>query len=882
MRLQRIRLEQLRQFRQPLEIDGLEPGLNLIVGPNESGKSTLAEAIRAAFFERHGSSALGHLQPWGDSGAAPEVEIDFVSQGRHWALKKRFLRRSRCDLQVDGQTFAGEQAEQQLAELLGYSYASRGASRPNQQGIPGLLWVQQGQSQDIAEPVAAAQSQLQSALGEAMGEIASSSGDALIQRVEAQRAELLTPTGQPRGSLREAQERLVAQQAELDELQARIAQYRDEVDRLGQLQQAQRASAADPPWLALRAQADQAQAALDRVEQQKTELAHARHSLQAVQQQCQLYDQQLHDLNELHSQLQQRQQALAQASEHLHALQARQPGLQGSLEQAQQAHQQAQAELSRARSQSQRQRLRAEWQQLQADLAEHQQRLAQASQLQQALAEQARELQAQAVDADALARLRQLDTRLQGLLAQQQAVATRLSWQLLEGQSVRLGAQELTGSGQTEVLQDSPIDIPGVGRLQLHPGGRDTGELQRELDKTRQEHAHTLHALKAADLSEAEDRARRQHALQTRLDSDQARLDTLAPKGLEALRQHVQLGQQRLDALAQELPGLGAPQASDGAAPPLDIAQAESQEAIAAQALHAAEQALTEQRHQHALAEQQQAQARREAEQLQARADAPDRAQRQQQAQAQLQALQAEQQVMEARLAELEHAIDAARPDILRQDVQRLRQSADGLQRQAAERERSMHALQARLDTLGAQGLEEQAAELARQVEQQQRHGAGLARHAEALDLLLRLLREQRQHSLQKLQQPLQKHLQHYLQLLFPGAALALDEQLVPVALTRHGTQAGELPELSYGAREQTGLIARLAYADLLREAGQPTLLILDDALVHSDTDRLEAMKRMLFDAATRHQILLLSCHPQRWQDLGVTARDLRSMSLPH
>ena len=65
MRLHRLRVEQLRQFRQPLEILALEPGLNLFTGPNESGKSTLVRALRAAFFERHRSSAVDDLQPWG-------------------------------------------------------------------------------------------------------------------------------------------------------------------------------------------------------------------------------------------------------------------------------------------------------------------------------------------------------------------------------------------------------------------------------------------------------------------------------------------------------------------------------------------------------------------------------------------------------------------------------------------------------------------------------------------------------------------------------------------------------------------------------------------------------------------------------------------------
>ena len=73
-------------------------------------------------------------------------------------------------------------------------------------------------------------------------------------------------------------------------------------------------------------------------------------------------------------------------------------------------------------------------------------------------------------------------------------------------------------------------------------------------------------------------------------------------------------------------------------------------------------------------------------------------------------------------------------------------------------------------------------------------------------------------------------------------------------------------------------LLSRMAYADLLRAAGRPTLLILDDALVHSDEARLGQMKRILYDAATRHQLLLFSCHPARWRDLGVAARTLDSL----
>ena len=156
-----------------------------------------------------------------------------------------------------------------------------------------------------------------------------------------------------------------------------------------------------------------------------------------------------------------------------------------------------------------------------------------------------------------------------------------------------------------------------------------------------------------------------------------------------------------------------------------------------------------------------------------------------------------------------------------------------------------------------------------------------MRRRAEALDHLLQKLEQRRQALTRRLQAPLQKHLDRYLQLLFPLGRLAVDENLVPGALTRpgpRGPEAGDFETLSFGAREQMGVISRLAYADLLKEAGRPTLIILDDSLVHSDEQRLAQMKRVLFDAAQRHQVLLFTCHPGSWRDMGVLLRSLENV----
>jgi chromosome segregation ATPase len=81
MRLTRLKVEQFRQFQSPFELDDLQPGLNIMTGPNEAGKSTLVRAIRSAFLERYRSTSVDDLRPWGMGNAAPKVELDFHYRG---------------------------------------------------------------------------------------------------------------------------------------------------------------------------------------------------------------------------------------------------------------------------------------------------------------------------------------------------------------------------------------------------------------------------------------------------------------------------------------------------------------------------------------------------------------------------------------------------------------------------------------------------------------------------------------------------------------------------------------------------------------------------------------------------------------------------------
>ncbi len=884
MKLTRLRLEQFKQFRQPLEIDGLAPGLNLFTGPNEAGKSTVVAAIRAAFFERHRSASVDELRPWGESTAAPTVELEFELGGRPYRLVKSFLHKKRCELQCGSQRLDGAEAEDHLAALLGFRHAGRGASQAEHWGIPGLLWIAQGSAHDIRDPVAHATDHLRRALDASLGEIASSGGDEVLAKVEAARNELLTPSGgAPRGSYAEALRLDTALAARLADTDAAIAAYRRQVDSLAMLRREHAADEAAQPWLDCRAREQEAAARLAAITDIERELAAARQQAGHFDERLGLLRSRLDGFAREDDEARQRHAALAAASQRADAARRQHDHWQARHAAAGATFEAARQTLRVARQEDTRRSLASQLATLRQQAADSAARLADADARQAGL----RELQRQAAttgiaDAD-LTTLREQQRHLDEIRIRQAAAATRLHFALADGRTLQIGAETVAGSGERRLVDATTLVLPGLGELTVAPGGADLAALRDAAAELAERRADLLQRLGLASLDEAEARHRAAQLLAGDIKAASAGLASLAPRGLDALRAERDAHEARAADTAQAIARLPPP---PDAAPPA-VAAAEGAEDAARHAVEQISGQLAQARSAAANVDAACAAARREAAGAQALVDDPARAGRLAAARAGLTDALAQQAGATARIDALTRQIDAARPDFLQQDVERYRCSAEQHEKRFAERRDSLLRLDVELQAAGALGLDEQRAEIERDLAQARRRSAELQRRAAALDHLLSLLKTRRHSLTLRLQAPLQKHLNRYLQLLFPGASLAIDDALSPAALTRsgsHGAEAGDFEALSFGAREQMGVISRLAYADLLQEAGRPTLVILDDALVHSDAERLAQMKRILFDAARRHQILLFSCHPENWRDLGVAARSLRgdaALALP-
>jgi hypothetical protein len=141
VRLVRLQVEKF-QCIESTEID-LGPGLNVLYGPNDHGKSSLASAIRAVLLLQHGSSHHDRFVSW-YGGGPPRVVLTLCDlDGRYWRVTKSFgsgsAGHSRLDSSKDGRNFVkeaeGREVDDKLRGLLKWGLQKPGGGQ-GQRGFP--------------------------------------------------------------------------------------------------------------------------------------------------------------------------------------------------------------------------------------------------------------------------------------------------------------------------------------------------------------------------------------------------------------------------------------------------------------------------------------------------------------------------------------------------------------------------------------------------------------------------------------------------------------------------------------------------------------------------------------------------------------------------
>jgi AAA domain len=117
-------------------------GLNVLYGPNDVGKSTLAAALRAALLLPPQSSETRNCVPWNRRDCAPRTTLHFVDdQDRRWRVRKNFGDSPSGELEAtkDDVSFSpecsGREVEEKLRSLLGWGIPGPGG-KGSPRGLP--------------------------------------------------------------------------------------------------------------------------------------------------------------------------------------------------------------------------------------------------------------------------------------------------------------------------------------------------------------------------------------------------------------------------------------------------------------------------------------------------------------------------------------------------------------------------------------------------------------------------------------------------------------------------------------------------------------------------------------------------------------------------
>jgi len=179
-----------------------------------------------------------------------------------------------------------------------------------------------------------------------------------------------------------------------------------------------------------------------------------------------------------------------------------------------------------------------------------------------------------------------------------------------------------------------------------------------------------------------------------------------------------------------------------------------------------------------------------------------------------------------------------------------------------------MTQVQTRLKIHGEEGLHEKLHTAKTYLETSESFNRSLFRRAAVAKLLYEIMCQERDKARQAYVAPLKERVERLGRLVFDESfQVQIDENLQITTRTSGGITV-PFDSLSGGTREQLSLIFRLACSMIVaEEGGMP--LIMDDALGYTDPERLRLMGAVLARAAKECQIVIFTCVPERYGNIG-------------
>ncbi|OHC45646.1 MAG: hypothetical protein A2092_06995 [Rhodobacteraceae bacterium GWE1_64_9] len=865
MKLRAITLKDVRRFTDPVRIDGIADGVNVLCAPNEFGKSTVFDALRALFFVPHSSRGkeIGQLRP--HAGGAPEVTVEVETPEGIFHVSKRWFNKPEARVSRAGMLIAqADLAEAWIGQLLGGGDG----------GPSGLLWVRQGltsladgSNKEQQAALDARRDMLSSVTGEVEAMTGGRRMDAALARCREELGAYATATGKPRagGPWAEAAQQVDALTADRDALAKRVETLQSALTERTKLRR-ELAEIGAPDAIAdrhsrLATASASHQAALAHVDQVKA-------AVLALESATKAAEQAQRDLATLKTATKEHTDALQKDKDATAKLKEANDAL-SEAEQAHKdavaAHEAAEARLKRAGELLGRVQARAAAVTANERRSEFQDRIAKAGVARQAV-ETATAEASVGPDSAGIDLLRGLAAALTTARALRDSTATRVTMRYTPGRegAVRDGDAPLEHDKVYPVHKDTVLHVDGLGALTIHPGEgpeglADVAQAERDL-------AEALSGLGHTSMEDALHAHRKRQEASGRLTGVKAELAALAPKGIEDL-------QRQLAALPTAIPE------DQADLPELEEIEAE-QEAAGRQAaeLAAIREAVRERRDS-ARTKRAEATVRQEAaaEWLVMASAAVERLASQDEAELAGLTKEADATREQAEV-ELNDISDTA-PDIAATEatVKRVQSVVDAARDRIDALRPTIAALTERISGNAGEAVEEQLQEADEKLEVAREHLGRVEREVKVLQRLQGALDGARSEARDRYFEPIAAELRPLMHLLWPDAELNwADDSLLPQSLTRNG-QVESVDVLSGGTQEQIAFLVRLAFARLLAKGGRHAPVILDDALVYTDDDRIERMFDALHRQAGDLQIIVLSCRQRAFRELGGKALQINT-----
>lgn len=891
MKLRSVAVNQFKKFTSPIRLDGIADGLNVVVGPNEMGKSTLLDALRAALFEKYSSKAQPIAALQNDRNqAAPVVELAFELDDGLYRITKRFIKKPYARLSCpDGRTLEGDAAEDTLRSLLGFDEPGKTGAKAESLGMWNVLWVQQGQSFGTLDIPSTARSSLHSALEAEVGTVLGGRrGRALPQAVETQLGMLVTSGGKPRGRYKELIDRDDDLREELGDLQGRRQELSQTLEDLETAQESlARLSAAE------RDQADQKEleqarlrhsqlAELEaRISGAATDLELKSRNLAQAEKAAENRQQVKNDIGAEEKALEHSAKRLAEAREQEKEARSRLDGLRAKVRDAEAAVTQADGAGLRA------QRIVAVVDR-EVRIRELEGRYAKAKAAEQRQREAQQKAAAISVTDKYLAAIRKAEKEVEATASRLSAAATLVSFDIAPERRIGIeidGKPLAPDQSSAQAVEPTTLVIPERGRIIIEPAIKDRDKLLRQ---NRDATAKLTEALAAAGVATASD-AEEQHSTRKSLvqDAELARQEAElhAPAtddyqaGAQALSDYVEgirtiLEREKSDLHLGQLPTRTESEAALRAAQ-IQASEARDTLQTARAALTGPEEILAWLQTELATISTRHEDADNHVEKLRRQLADAVSACADNELDAAIQAARSALSEQEQAIADLEgQRTDETLPQ-LEARIGRLEKALQDRREKRTKLKETIAGLKSRVEAGEAAGLDEAIADKGRELERCGEERNRFDREVKVLDLLLKTLRSTEHEAKERYLSPVLRRVRPYLQLLFPGADIRIDEDLRITGVVREAGYEEAFNHLSMGTQEQIAVLIRLAFAEMLVEQGHPATVILDDALVFSDDPRMQRMFDILNMAARNVQVLILTCREQLFEELGGRALSL-------